>query len=234
MSSNTFILAKNEIIYWDIDVENLESSYFSNLYQQLSDSNKSRSSFFIKEKDRNLFITAHYALDFILDKIFQIKPLVLIDINGKPYIKNYPIHFNLSHTENRVLLGFSHQPLGVDIEKINALPDLDLLISHSMHPDEISSLMAIESNHKIYLFYSLWTKKEAIVKAIGIGMGMELNSFSLESLKKDASWQIFELNIDTKYSAAIATQNTSSSLIGYQLRLPATELDIRLLSRTIR
>jgi 4'-phosphopantetheinyl transferase len=234
MSSNTFILAKNEIIYWDIDVENLESSYFSNLYQQLSDSNKSRSSFFTKEKDRNLFITAHYALDFILDKIFQIKPLVLIDINGKPYIKNYPIHFNLSHTENRVLLGFSHQPLGVDIEKINALPDLDLLISHSMHPDEISSLMAIESNHKIYLFYSLWTKKEAIVKAIGIGMGMELNSFSLESLKKDASWQIFELNIDTKYSAAIATQNTSSSLIGYQLRLPATELDIRLLSRTIR
>lgn len=234
MSSNTFILAKNEIIYWDIDIEKLESSYFSNLYQHLSDSNKSRSSFFTKEKDRNLFITAHYALDFILEKIFQIKPLILIDKNGKPYIKNYPIHFNLSHSENRVLLGFSHQPLGVDIEKINALSDLDLLIAYSLHSDEISSLMALKPNHKINLFYSLWTKKEAIVKGIGIGMGMELNSFSLESLKKDASWQIFELSIDSKYSAAIATQNTSSSLIGYQLRLPTTELDIRLLSRTNR
>jgi 4'-phosphopantetheinyl transferase len=189
---------------------------------------------FAKDKDRNLFITAHFALDFILESLFEIKPIVLTDEHGKPFIQNYPIHFNLSHTDKRVILGFSKQALGVDIEKITPLQDLDLLIEHSMHPDEIRLLMTLDPSQKTHLFYSMWTKKEAVVKAIGIGMRKELNSFSLNSLTKDASWKIFELALDNKYSAAIATQNTASSIVGYQLRLPTTALDVRRSSRKIR
>jgi phosphopantetheinyl transferase len=94
--------------------------------------------------------------------------------------------------------------------------------------------MTLDPSQKTRLFYSMWTKKEAVVKAIGIGMRKELNSFSLNSLAKDTSWKIFELAIDNRYSAAIATQNTASSIVGYQLSLPTTALDVRRLSRSIR
>ena len=234
MSSNKFYLSENEITYWDIDLDNIDPSHFINFYHLLSDKNKTRASLFAKDKDRNLFITAHFALDFILESLFEIKPIVLTDEHGKPFIQNYPIHFNLSHTDKRVILGFSKQALGVDIEKITPLQDLDLLIEHSMHPDEIRLLMTLDPSQKTHLFYSMWTKKEAVVKAIGIGMRKELNSFSLNSLTKDASWKIFELALDNRYSAAIATQNTASSIVGYQLRLPTTALDVRRLSRSIR
>ena len=128
MSSNKFYLSENEITYWDIDLENIDPSHFINFYHLLSDKNKTRASLFAKDKDRNLFITAHFALDFILESLFEIKPIVLTDEHGKPFIQNYPIHFNLSHTDKRVILGFSKQALGVDIEKITPLQDLDLLI----------------------------------------------------------------------------------------------------------
>ena len=234
MSSNKFYLSENEITYWDIDLENIDPSHFINFYHLLSDKNKTRASLFAKDKDRNLFITAHFALDIILESLFEIKPIFLTDEHCKPFIQNYPIHFNLSHTDKRVILGFSKQALGVDIEKITPLQDLDLLIEHSMHPDEIRLLMTLDPSQKTHLFYSMWTKKEAVVKAIGIGMRKELNSFSLNSLTKDASWKIFELALDNRYSAAIATQNTASSIVGYQLRLPTTALDVRRLSRSIR
>lgn len=219
MTVNSSFMSKNEIVYWDIDLEKIDSSYFEHFHQSLSKQNKTRASSFSREKDRNLFVTAHYALDRILQDIFDINPHILIDMNGKPYIQDHPIQFNISHTENRVLLGFSHQAIGIDIEKKIELNDLDLLIEHSMHPDEISILNTYDPSQKMQLFYGLWTKKEAIVKAMGIGLGKELNSFSLKSIHEDRSWSAYELTIDGRYSAAVATQSTCCSINGYELIL---------------
>lgn len=234
MTINSSFISKNEIAYWDIDLEKINSLYFAHFYQSLSEENKIRASAFSREKDRNLFVTAHYVLDRILKDVFKIHSHTHINQYGKPYIQDHPIQFNISHTENRVLLGFSHQPIGIDIEKMIELTDLDLLIEHSMHPDEISILNTFDPSQKIQLFYDLWTKKEAVVKAMGIGLGKELNSFSLKSIQEDSSWSAFELTIDSRYSAAIATQITSCSIKGYQLTLNSSGLDVKSLSRLIR
>jgi 4'-phosphopantetheinyl transferase len=233
MTVNSSFISKNEIAYWDVDLEKIDSSYFAHFYHSLSVQNKTRASLFSREKDRNLFVTAHYALDRILKEVFDVSPNILIDKYGKPYIEDLPIQFNISHTEDRVLLGFSHQAIGIDIEKMIELPDLDLLIEHSMHPDEILIINACNPSKKLQLFYSLWTKKEAIVKAMGTGLSTELNSFSLNSINENGSWNTYELAIDSRYSSAIAVQDTCCSIIGYQLVLTASEID-ESLSRLIR
>ena len=234
MTINSLLELKNEVLYWDLDLGSIDSSYFAYFYQSISDQDRTRASSFAKEKDRNLFIAAHFALDSILKDIFQIPPIVLVDQYGKPFIKDHPIQFNISHTENRVLLGFSQQAIGIDIEKIIALPDLDLLIEYSMHPDEIYFLNVQEPLQKLQLFYRLWTKKEALVKAMGIGLGKELSSFTLQSTLEDDSWNAYEIAINERYSAAIATQISCCSIAGYQLTLTPSGLDERSLSRLIR
>jgi 4'-phosphopantetheinyl transferase len=234
MTINSLLELKNQILYWDLDLESIDSSYFAHFYHSISDQDKKRASLFAKENDRNLFITAHYALDSILKDVFHISPIILVDQYGKPFIKGHPIQFNISHTENRVLLGFSQNAIGIDIEKITALPDLDLLIEYSMHPDEIYFLNAQEPLHKLQLFYRLWTKKEALVKAMGIGLGKELSSFTLKSTLEDDSWNAYEISINDRYSAAIATQISCCSIVGYQLTLTPSGLGNKSLSRLIR
>ena len=44
--------------------------------------------------------------------------------NRKPFLKNHPIHFNLSHSHECAILAMSEKPIGIDIEKIRDTLDV--------------------------------------------------------------------------------------------------------------
>ena len=94
---------------------------------------------------------------------------------GKPYIKNCPIHFNISHAGDFVAYAFSDQEIGIDIEEIK---DIELDIAKNFFsPCEYRVLLAQATTDRLDYFYSLWTLKESYIKWLGAGLSTPLDFF---------------------------------------------------------
>jgi 4'-phosphopantetheinyl transferase len=82
---------------------------------------------------------------------------------GKPYLIHHPIKFNISHTDNIVICAFSKQCIGIDIESIK---NIDIQpYSEMFSAEEMVEII----NGGCQTFYTFWTTKEAIAKALGKG-----------------------------------------------------------------
>ena len=83
--------------------------------------------------------------------------------NGKPVLSG--IHFNISHSDHQVICGFSKEGLiGVDLEKINPVNFENFTSMFSA-----KEWIAIKgADDPIRTFYWFWTRKESIIKALGL------------------------------------------------------------------
>lgn len=82
-----------------------------------------------------------------------------------------PLHLNLSHSGTRVLCALSDRPVGCDVEQIRAanLP----LARRFFSPEEYEQLAALPTGAaQDALFFHLWTRKESLMKARGLGVSM--------------------------------------------------------------
>jgi len=85
---------------------------------------------------------------------------------GKPLLDG--IHFNLSHTADRLALVIStRHPVGVDIEVLRAV-DARAIAGVHFAPAEAATLA--RSAEPLPAFFRLWTRKEAVLKAHGLGI----------------------------------------------------------------
>jgi|GEM_PF-6246137 len=90
------------------------------------------------------------------------------DKSGKPLYPN--LHFSISHTDDLVVLACSQSnEVGIDIEK-NKYLDIDLFRSYFC--DEEWNLVTILGAEELL---RIWTRKEAVFKALGSGLSEKLN-----------------------------------------------------------
>lgn len=102
------------------------------------------------------------------------------DIQGKPVLPGFGLHFNLSYRPGRALLAVSNAyPVGVDVEPLAPLANAAALIRELYAPAEQAALRAAAPADYWRLFYTIWTRKEAYAKALGRGVGMPFNTFSV-------------------------------------------------------
>lgn len=94
---------------------------------------------------------------------------VTVNAHGKPSTKGQ--EFNISHSGEWAVLCTASCPVGIDIELINK--HNPKTAAHCFCSDEIE-WMEHNPNER---FYMLWTRKESIIKAIGKGLQLPLNSF---------------------------------------------------------
>lgn len=103
---------------------------------------------------------------------------ILTDDNGKPYIENCPIHFNISHCENTLVYAFSEEEIGIDIEKIRpislsvtkrffSLDEQKYVFGQPLNEYNSENSITPEILER---FYRIYTLKEAICKKSGIGI----------------------------------------------------------------
>jgi len=115
---------------------------------------------------------------------------------GKPYIPDGP-YFSISHCKESIAVAIDEEPVGIDIESIRRVDD-DLII-RTMCAREQEEIQTAQNPAKA--FTRLWTQKEAVVKAQGIGIQ------SFEQLR-DIRMQNAEFKIQTvekeKYIYSIA------------------------------
>jgi phosphopantetheinyl transferase len=101
-------------------------------------------------------------------------------LNGKPYLKNQSINFNISHSGDYVVLATANREIGVDIEKIAVYPDKVAIRCFTLPEREW-----MEQEGENEAFYRLWTAKESVMKASGLGFSLAPEIFSV--LPMDAS-----------------------------------------------
>ena len=99
--------------------------------------------------------------------------------NGKPFIKGLEwFNFNISHSEDLVMIAVSENEIGCDIEKVT---DIDLDIAKKFffreEYEDIAAVAASEERNE--LFFRYWTLKESFMKVTGLGIRLPLDSFSI-------------------------------------------------------
>lgn len=97
--------------------------------------------------------------------------------HGKPFAPTLPwLDFNLSHAGPYVAIAFARdQPLGIDIEPVDRRVAVDGVAARFFGATETAALGRIEDGHRHGAFLRLWTHKEAVLKALGDGLGFGLD-----------------------------------------------------------
>ncbi|MGA2850642.1 MAG: 4'-phosphopantetheinyl transferase superfamily protein [Terracidiphilus sp.] len=137
------------------------------------------------ENDRARFAIAHVNMRRILGAYLDREPKsVLFRFNsfGKPELvteaQSPPLFFNLTHSRKIALLALSmDSELGIDIEDIRPI-EPEIADSH-FSPTELADLSLLEGEAWLKGFYNCWTRKEAILKAEGVGLNLPLHSFDV-------------------------------------------------------
>lgn len=102
------------------------------------------------------------------------------NIYGKPFLQNKPeFCFNLSHSGQWVVLifGWRSSFLGIDVEKITPM-DMKLAKRFFSQP-EYDALLLLTGENQLDYFFHLWTLKESYIKALGKGLSIPFDSFSI-------------------------------------------------------
>jgi len=99
--------------------------------------------------------------------------------NGKPYLVDCPeIHFNLSHSGERVMCVVSPFEVGCDVEIIKG--DRGRLAERFFKPEESAWIKHFETLElQSEAFYRLWTLKECYMKVTGRGLSLMPDMFAL-------------------------------------------------------
>lgn len=184
----------------------------------LSPEERDRAARFRFEEHARRFRASHAALRLVLEQYVG-RPANTIRLvtspSGKPFIAGTTqIHFNLSHADDVALVAVSCDvEVGVDVEAIRldfriheiaacfTDPELKIL-------DQASSVEA-----RAIVFFRLWTRKEAVLKANGSGLGVELRDIDVSHAPEDLVrvdrsrhqlWKVNDLVLAPGYAGALA------------------------------
>ncbi|HCQ62968.1 MULTISPECIES: 4'-phosphopantetheinyl transferase superfamily protein [Acinetobacter] len=100
---------------------------------------------------------------------------------GKPYLLNHTLHFNHSHSQQYYALALSERvkDIGIDVEELDRKVRLDSLAQHAFHPDEYATWQNLEQDREYW--FKVWTTKEAVLKASGLGIRLDLNTLNTQA-----------------------------------------------------
>ncbi|MDB6035451.1 MAG: phosphopantetheine-protein transferase [Verrucomicrobiales bacterium] len=197
---------------------------FEECSSYLSADEKERAARFRFEEHRKHYAASRGLLRKLLAGYLNTKPenfAFSYNRYGKPLLDHlYPeLSFNVSHSYGWALFGFTMgTELGVDIEKER--PDFATMeiAERFFAPDEVDVLRSLPADLRASAFFHCWTRKEAFIKAHGMGLSMGLNKFAVAfapdvppallrfELEPNAAkrWSICDLEVPQGYKGALA------------------------------
>jgi 4'-phosphopantetheinyl transferase len=198
------------------------NSHLTELNVLLSDEELERSKRLKVIEKQEQFIISRGILRLILASYLDLDPTAIniqLTPDGKPFLERSDLTFNLSHSGNTLLLGVNKNlSLGIDIQRIYAISNLETIIENYFSENEKNYLKSRPADLLRDHFFSIWTAKEAYLKAIGKGFqespteistlpDESTSNFLLNSNNKGVisqDWTITSINLDQNYKAAIA------------------------------
>lgn len=188
MLDNLPKLGDRQILLWTLELDRTTEPRFQQLARFLSLEENQRALRFRFERDRRRFVVCRGVLREILGTYLQRDPEE-IDFGygpqGKPYLKGPsqetvgPLHFNLSHSSGWVIYAVGLSAVGVDLEIMRPIPEMEALAERYFSTLEREAFFSIAPALRLKAFLSCWTRKEAYVKARGEGLSLPLDQFDV-------------------------------------------------------
>jgi 4'-phosphopantetheinyl transferase len=133
---------------------------------------------------------------------------------GKPSVPGSGVHFNVSHSGDWAMLAVSAQlEVGIDLERIDPSFAQEQIPERFFSPREVEHLRSLPESQQAAAFFRCWTRKEAYIKARGLGLALALDSFDVSLLPDDppqlfraGNWSIQNLDAPEGYAAAIVAE----------------------------
>lgn len=164
------------MLYSVINVDDITGAELEHYYSLMPDERKNKYNRLRNLDDKKTCIGSYMLLCRIAGKD---KLEFCYTENGKPYIKNNPFYFSLSHSGKNAAAAVSEFPVGIDIEAVGNIKDS--VIRHVCTENEIKYIneTGIES------FFKIWTYKEAYFKTTGDGIGAGLKTVDYTKRNKN-------------------------------------------------
>ncbi len=187
--------------------------YFETL---LDPQEHARAAGFKGEQLRQWFVFAHGLLRLILSAYTGLAPASLRfqqHAYGKPHLSGADhIQFSLSHAGPHVLIAVgTEHAMGVDLEIRRHMPDQDTLVEQFFSQGERHQYGLLPSERREEAFFNMWTRKEALLKGIGLGLMQPLDGFTVSHDSparvmdgKFQEWTLRHLHINDSLTGALA------------------------------
>ena len=221
----TVRLSSEYIDIWRISLD-LSHAQIDKYRAALSGDELARCDKFKSTKRRREFIIGRGALRTLIGQCLKLDPPALDIVyseHQKPGLSasspGVPLSFNLTHSHDLVLIALAlERHIGIDIEYLRTDVDFRKLARRFFSEQEYRSLESCDDSRLTAAFFACWTRKEALLKAIGEGIAFGLKDFSVSVGPLDqevdlhthwnkaeaARWSILNLEAGHEYAAAIA------------------------------
>jgi 4'-phosphopantetheinyl transferase len=209
-SSAGFEVSGHEVHLWSSQLIRPDLDYNSRL-ESLSEDERLRARGYHFDRDRREFITRRHFVRIILSRYLKMEPAqieLVCEERGKPRLagapETLPLHFNLSHSRHLALLAICRAcPVGVDVEKIRPMPEMDEIAANFFSAQERAQFAAANgTQEKLEAFFTVWTRKEAFLKATGEGIAMQLGQIDCSQPRPD--WSMVPLAPAPGFLGAVA------------------------------
>ncbi|MHB8139310.1 MAG: 4'-phosphopantetheinyl transferase family protein [Smithellaceae bacterium] len=211
----------NQVHIWAVDLGqwNLHSR---EALQMLPESERKKTEKLRFEIHQTRYIKGHYLLRLLLGQYLGIdfyNQEFTVNEYGKPSlqkeIESNSVNFNFSNSENICVYAFTKDgELGIDIEKIHDLPEMDRIVERFFSPNENKIFRSLPEQNRKQSFFKYWARKEALLKAMGLGFSYPLNKVDVLLHHKDSSpvvtknagieWTLYDIDSFEGFASALA------------------------------
>lgn len=198
----------------------------------LSADEKKRAARFQVAPARQRFVAARSALRNILGRYLQTDPAALAFAagpHGKLALDDDALAFNLSHAGDFALVAVTRRlAVGVDIEKVAPSRDTTAIAERFFSPYEQARLGTYPAAARPDAFFRIWSRKEAVIKALGEGLVCPLASFDVSADEDEArlvafrrtgiepdAWTMLAMDAAPGYAAALAVVGRIITVNGF-------------------
>jgi 4'-phosphopantetheinyl transferase len=202
-----------------------DSSRLESLHDTLSAEERERAARFHFPLHRRHFIACRGILREILGGFLEVAPAeVRFSYNayGKPSVEDSRIRFNVSHSGGWAMFAVTGtREVGIDIEHINARTAIELIPERFFSAWEAAQLRALPAAQQTDAFFRCWTRKEAYIKARGLGLSLPLDSFDVSLapgepaalLRGAGNYSVRELPAPVGFAAAVVAEGTDWEIV---------------------
>jgi 4'-phosphopantetheinyl transferase len=197
-------------LWWaSLDVS---SSALRRLTACLSSEEQQHADGFRRPLDRRRFLAARGWLRHLLASQLGCGPGDVPKITrdrGKPRLACSDLFFSASRTAGTALYATGwRMDLGVDIEAIRTIAEVDGIVARFMSPAEQRAMASLPPAHRLPALFQCWTRKEAYVKGIGTGLGFPVQNLDVwDGGRRQVTvsgWTIHQVDLAPQFAAAVA------------------------------
>lgn len=175
---------------------------------------------------RETFVASHAAARQIIAGYVGLPPgdvALIADYGQRPRLADHTMAISLAHTEGLALLALSHEEVGVDVERSSAIPadEVEDLAAFILSPPERDQMNALTPASKPRALVEAWSRKEACLKLMGLGVSQVLMAEITVSGGKGSTrhrasictrpehYRIEDLELHEGFVGAVATETAS-------------------------